>query len=251
MNTDYVACLINEYVARKALNNSYSERAFAKNLGVSPGFLKLLFQKKKHLSPARAKDFSNRLSWNEKKKRIFLKSVLHTASARRGSIGRSYKRKIPATEFFEVSDWFYFAIIEFLKVKNGSVSEEEMAAAFRLNKTEVRFALDRLLELKVVQKKNTHTYSIADHYEIPSTSSEAIRKYHRQTLNKAIEAIDSQSFTKRDFRALTLAFDSQRVDEVKKFIENFVSAFDKKFSAENLDSVYQLNVAFFRHDKEK
>lgn len=61
-STDY---LITEYVRRRNGNSRYSERAFAQAIGLSPGFMNLLFKGKKQLSLARAADIAHRLNWTE------------------------------------------------------------------------------------------------------------------------------------------------------------------------------------------
>ena len=72
MYTHYIDYLREEIVQRKLRNPRYSERAFAKATRLSPGFLKLVLQKKKDLSAQRAEEIAELLSWNAGKKRAFL-----------------------------------------------------------------------------------------------------------------------------------------------------------------------------------
>jgi len=83
-STDF---LMAEYVRRKDDNGRYSERSFAQALGLSPGFLKLLFQGKKHLSLARAQEITLRLQWTEAKRVKFLDSIqANSASVRKQAL---------------------------------------------------------------------------------------------------------------------------------------------------------------------
>jgi uncharacterized protein (TIGR02147 family) len=249
MSSQYVDLMIAEYIQRKNHNSRYSERAFAQAVGLSPGFLKLLFQGKKQLGLPRAKEIAGRLNWNQSKKIEFLKSVQATSSAKSKIL--SGKFILSDKDFFEISDWFHFAIIEYIKVKNGSVSLGQICSALVLTKTEASFALKHLVRMEMIQEVGHLKYSARTNYEVPSISSEGIRKYHRQMLSRAISAIDAQDMDRRDLRGLTLAFDSRRMEEAKKDIQKFSAMFEKKYGGGINDSVYQLSLALFRLDKEK
>ena len=244
----YVHLLIGEYVERKAFNQNYSERAFARSLGLSAGFLKLLFQGKKNLSLDRAKAISDLLEWNGSKKNTFLKKVKD--SSHRTSAKAKGKVLVQPEDFFEVSDWYNFAIIEYIKTKNNKVSAPQIAAALKVSLTEINFALKNLVKIGLIEPGQDNHFKVPNRYEIPSISSAGIRKYHKQSLQKAKDAIEEQNFDQRDFRGLTLAFNSKKIDEAKKYLEKFVADFDKKFGGSAADSVYQLNTSLFRLDTE-
>ncbi len=239
----HVDLLILEHIRRKNINARYSERAFAKSLGLSPGFLKLLFQGKKNISQSRAKIVADRLNWTQSQKSTFLKSV--PASSK---VEKMLKNKfvLSDTDFFEVSDWFHFAIIELIKVKKGKVTTDQICKEFNISRTEADFALKHLVRLEILKTKDSKIYSAPDKYEIPSVSSSGIRKYHKQMLNRAIEAIEDQPMEQRDLRGLTLAFDQKQISEAQKEIQKFVTHFEKKFVPQAANSVYQLSLAFFK-----
>lgn len=246
---DYVDLLVNEYLQRKNLDKRYSERAFARSLGLSAGYLKLLFQGKKNLSFQRAQIVGEKLDWAESKKSLFLKKVKN-ATVKNSPHSRG-KVLLKSENFFEVSDWFHFAIIEFIKTKESTISAADIAEGLNISITEVNYALKNLIHIGLVQKNEKMGFKVPDRYEIPSVSSAGIRKYHKQTLQLASSAIETQPFDTRDFRALTLSFDVARMEEAKKCLEKFVADFDKKFSTGSVKAVYQLNTAFFRLDQEK
>lgn len=248
MEIEYVDLLVGEYVRRKNTNPAYSERAFARSIKVSPGFLKLLFQKKKRLSIKRAADVAMRLGWDEGKKKAFIKSIQYNEFKRGGHLRN--KQILSAQSFFEISDWYHFAIIELIKTHSGSVSIEQIASSLGLSKTQTQFAVKNLLKNDVIEEASAGAYRVPGNYEIPSMSSGAIRKYHKQTNELAIAALENQPFETRDFRGLTLAFEKDKIDEAKREIAKFIAAFEKKFGNGDLDSVYQMNLSFFQLNKE-
>jgi uncharacterized protein (TIGR02147 family) len=239
--------LMAEYIRRKNDNSRYSERAFAQALGLSPGFLKLLFQGKKQLSFDRAKEITLRLQWTEAQRAKFLNSI-QTDSAKKAKILKG-KFLLSELDFFEISDWFHFAIVELIKSKNGQSSLDEICQRLKISKTEATFALKHLKRLNMVEEVAKSTFQVPESYEVPSTTSAGIRKYHKQMLEKAKEAVEEQTVQERDLRGLTLAFDKSRVQEAKEDIQKFVAQFEKKYGKGPRDSVYQLSLALFRLDK--
>jgi uncharacterized protein (TIGR02147 family) len=247
MTYNYIDLLIGEYVQRKAKNKAYSERAFARSLGLSPGFLKLLFQRKKNLSEARADEIARKIGWTELKREKFLSSRRISGNGRKL---KSQQTKLSEADFLEISDWYHFAIIELIKTRAGSVSIEQISKALGLSRAEVKFSV-KLLEMRsLIRRIGDAQYSLTEYYEMPSVTSDAIRKYHQQTLTLALESVTAQSNETRDLRALTLAFDSAYLSEAKQYIEEFVASFDEKFSRGQRSSVYQMNIALFKLDKE-
>lgn len=248
MSEIYVDLLVAEYISRKAVNSRYSERAFASAVGLSPGFLKLLFQGKKKLSVARAQEVASRLNFREPKRSKFLKSV--RGAADKASSHLSGKNLLQENEFTEISDWFCFAIVELVKVKRGNISMEQVVDELGISKTEVVFAFNQLMKIGILKEDSRGHYCVPDSYEMPSISSEGIRRFHRQMLLMAHASVSSQTPEERDLRGLTLAFEKSRLDEARKDIQKFVTAFEKKFGQGEVDSVYQLSLSMFRLDKD-
>lgn len=245
--TSSIDFLMAEYIRRKNDNSRYSERAFAQALGLSPGFLKLLFQGKKQLSLARAQEITLRLQWTEAQRVAFLNSI-QIASAKKAKTLKG-KFLLNELDFFEVSDWFHFAIIELIKSKNGECTIQEICRRLEISKTEATFALKHLKRLKMIEGVKKDSYQVPESYEVPSITSEGIRKYHKQMLQRAKDAVEEQNLDERDLRGLTIAFDKARVHEAKKDIQKFVAQFEKKYGKDSRNSVYQLSLAFFRLDK--
>lgn len=243
-STDF---LVAEYVRRKSSNSKYSERAFAKAVGLSPGFLKLLFQGKKQLSFSRANEVAHNLKWTESQKAKFLGS-LQKESVKKAKTLKG-KFLLSEIDFFEISDWFHFAIIELIKSQGSTATLQEICQRLAISKTEGAFALKHLTHLGMLEAVEKDHYRVPENYEVPSATSQGIRKYHRQMLQKAIDAIEEQNTDRRDLRGLTLAFSPARLHEAKADIQNFVAQFEKKYGKGSRTSVYQLSTALFRLDK--
>ncbi len=246
MMNEYIDLLTEELVQRKQNNHRYSERAFAKYLGLSPGFLKLLFQRKKQLSLIRAQEIANRLNWSRAKTKSFLESV--SSQSRKNKNRLKDKFLLQSENFLEISDWFYFAIVEYLKLKKGQCTDLEIAKAFDLSTAEVRYALRRLEKAMLIHQENDG-FRIVENYEVPSISSDGIKKFHHQMQKLSQDAIYQQPIDMRDLRALTLSFDSKKFQQAQIDIQKFVSNFEKKYGGKDPDTIYQLNLSFFQLNK--
>ena len=120
----YVDILKGEFERRKLLNPSYSLRAFARDLSMSPPRLSQILSGKHGLSVKAAGEISKKLKLDDESHQWFCDSVgaLH---ARGGKERREFQAKIKKIkektkkftklqlEYFEViSDWYNFAILE-------------------------------------------------------------------------------------------------------------------------------------------
>src|SRR5580704_5383113 len=71
----YIDYLKEEKARRTERNPSYSLRAFARSIELSPGFLNLLLQKKRSLSFERAQEIAKKINWSIEKNHAFLELV--------------------------------------------------------------------------------------------------------------------------------------------------------------------------------
>jgi hypothetical protein len=213
MKTQFVAELFREYQERKSRSRGYSERAFARDIGLSPGFLKLLMQRKKKISAERARKVARTLMWGEEKI-AFLTS----------------DDSIHDLDFLEISDWYHFAVIEMLRTSKTGLTADEIARRLSITRSEVDYAMKHL-------------------HSTRGDSPEGETKLQRQTLTKAIDALDNQQTA--SFRTECLAFDPARTEEVRTYFEKVVEDFKSKFSDGDRTAIYQLNLACHRLDKAK
>ena len=242
----YTDFLKEELVIRQSSNALYSERAFAASIGLSPSFFKLLLQKKRNLSVQRAADVAHSIGWDETKIETFV-GVVKSQTPCDYRDKRGKHKKIELNTFSEIADLHCFAIIELLKTAKSPLSIEDISQRLSISIEQSNQMVHRLFELGFISKGKKGRYKSIEKYEVPSMSSEVIQRYHKQVLEKASQAAQ-QPTDVREYRSLTLAFDSERMTEAKKAIEKFMVDFDRKFGTGDRDSVYQFTMAFFRLD---
>ncbi len=242
-----------EYLDRKVRRSSYSERAFARDLKVSSGFISLLFRGQRSLSPAKGLQIANRLGWSEERVNQFVDLIQRQGLQSASSAKVKGKAKSPFVEleidaFRFIADLNHIAALTLIQSRDGQTSKS-VAKILGLTPVEAELVISRLNRLGMVEDENGRLKTSKKSVEIKEVPSEAIRSLHRQAILKAEEAIEGQSAAIRNLAALTLSFNPRQMSEAKAFTNRFLKAFEKKFGNADHGEIYQINTQFFKLSK--
>jgi uncharacterized protein (TIGR02147 family) len=258
---DYRFLLQDELDLRRKKNASYSLRAFAKHLGVSPAYLSQLFSQKRGLSEKVAFQFAQKLNWKGAKKKIFVELIRYEKTKdvdTRHNLLRditSYKKNIKyrdlrIDEFEFIAQWIHAALLEMISLKNFRAEPKWLAKRLGVSQTDIEVALRRLLRIGLLKFENSVLVKSDTHFRIRDISSEAIRQFHKTHLQRAESALEKQSQEERDITGITLAFDRKKLDQVREAIRQFRADINQLCSeSDSKDSIYQLSIQFFRLDQ--
>jgi len=257
MNTDYKDIIKTKFSERCERNNHYSLRAFARDLGISPQRLSHILNGRHGISETAAEAMALKLGMNQEETQIFCmlvqekharsKVAKNQAIQKLQEIKSSYKT-LDVDHFKIISDWYHFAIMELTQIEGFSSSPKWIAKALGITELQVKAAIERLLRLEMLNKDKKGKLSLTGQFfaDPKGVPSEALRKFHRQLMSKASEALDFQGLDERDVTSLILAFNGQDIPEAKKDIKKFRDGFDKKFSKNKIkDQVYCLGIQLF------
>jgi uncharacterized protein (TIGR02147 family) len=150
--------------------------------------------------------------------------------------------------FFMISDWYYFAILSLAETEGFVGTEKSIAKRLGLSETVVGEALERLLRLDMLERdpKTKKLRVTGEQFEAMSAvTTPALKKANHQNLELAQKALDETQFEERDFTAITLCFDPERMEEAKKLIKNFRRNFCKTMESKNKKEVYKLCLQLF------
>lgn len=241
-----------EYADRKKSRPKYSERAFAKFLKLSPGFLKLFFQGKKSISVKRAIELGRRLNWSEIKINLAI-DVLQKSKSKNQYIldGRQDEplskayQAMSLENFTILSEWYFFAIVELCDLYPEGVTLPIVIRRLGLSEVDASLALMQLVHAGLITHVEKKYKKLQLHYGVAEQDSDIIRKYHTQVLEKSIHSLSTQILDVRENMALVLSFDSAKMKEAKAAITKFTHDFNQAYSGEKNDSVYQLIISFF------
>ncbi|OFZ19097.1 MAG: hypothetical protein A2X94_10125 [Bdellovibrionales bacterium GWB1_55_8] len=217
-----------ELVNLKLKNPSYSLRAFARKLGITPSALSEVLNGKRNISGKLAERLADRLMLDPEKKQNLLMTFsqekrrqaaasVHGSSTQRASI------QLGMDHFKTVSDWYHFAILSLAETKTFRSDPAWIAKRLGLSKSVVTAAIERLLRLEMLNQDESGQlrptgvgYTTSD--EIANVS---LRKSHAQNLELARASLEHDEVTLRDFTAITVSIDPAKIPEAKKMIRKF------------------------------
>ena len=108
----------------------------------------------------------------------------------------------------------------------------------------------RLEKLGLVRRGGDGWESSGEHLKTsPQVRSAAIRRVHRQYLDKAIEALEDLPAESRDITGMTLAVNSRRIATARAMIAEFRSTLRKFLEEGPKDTVLRVNVQMFPIEK--
>lgn len=147
--------------------------------------------------------------------------------------------------FQYISKWYFSPLM--LMVKNDdSPNFEDLAERLRnkISVSELKQAYELLKRLGFVgQNKMARETS----FDIPSA---AIQQHHREMMARASESVSEQLMTSRELSSSTLQMKPEKIELAKTRIREFVKDFISEFHEADAESVYQMNLQFFKHTKD-
>lgn len=255
---DYRAFLKQELEVRCKRNPRYSLRCFARDLGLSSSRLSEVMTGKSGISRERAKAIGILVGLENSRLDLFcdLVEAQHARSTIKRELAKKRLLKYEAPHHTElqidtfrvISDWYHYAILELTYLPGFESTSSWISSSLGISPTEARLAVERLLRLNLLIKENGKLRAREDFTtSTDGVPSDAIRKFHKQLLDKALAAIEGQPTHVRNFSSVILAFDSNKYDEAVDRLKKFRRQFNHEFSATKAaDGVYCLGIQFFR-----
>ncbi len=261
VKVNYKYLISHELKIRVQKNPSYSLRAFAKFLEVSPAYISQIFSQKRILSDERAKDFSKKFKWPAKKRKLFL-ALIQYEKTKDPQVKQDFLEQIEdllELEFIElqedqfqlISEGYHYSIIELTNIKDFRADPKWVAERLGITLFQAESGMQRLLRLGLLKHESGSLRKSMPNYRIDGIPSIAIRAFHKEKLRLAEEALETQSLLERDFAGVTLSIRRKDVAHVRELSRNFIEKLMKlSDKVESPDSVYHLSTQFFRLDKE-
>lgn len=258
---DYRTYLKSVLLDRISRNPSYSLRAFATQIGIAPGMLSQVFRGQKNLSAQKGIHIAAKLGLESDKESYFI-NLIQLA----GTVDVEAKERIleklnrlnpsqPARDlsvdhFHSVANWICSAGITLLNATTEGLSAKEIANRLGVTSFEAEEAMERWIQLNLVQKNASNLYSKtnSDHLMMASASPNgALKAFYRKMFEKASVALDEQSNEERLTGFEVLSFDPKQLGEVNQIIEEAINKILKKAkSTKQASEVYHLGFQFFR-----
>ena len=255
---DYRQILKTSFTDRRNKNPSYSLRTFAADAGVSASMLSEILNHKKKLARKTALKISTALRFNKRQQDAFLLSVDYEKPAlgqnkeqlaeKMRNHARVGKVLVPMTGQEEViSNPQYVTLLAMLKLKNFRYNLTWISGLLGTFQHETNALFKKLTEIGSIRfnEKNepetVHNF-IASNGEV---SVDAVRAYHRTSLNRALHAIDSVPQAERSYFSSVFAIHDEDFPLIQEEIRQFQEQLFLKYGHQtNANRVYSLQNQF-------
>lgn len=250
--------LLEEFNTRVKKNKSYSLRAFARDLKISPTFCHQVLNKSRLLSEKKAHHITHNLNWSLTRKRVFVLVVRYEAAKTvehkcdllteinkvDKNVLKSYNINIDV--FKHLAQWHNLAVIELCRLENFKNDPQWIAKKLNISENESLATLKRLKHLGILQEQGDALKPSYENGVIQDLPSEWIRLHHRQVISRAINAITQQHFKERILSSVTFAVNTKNLTKAGELINKFRDEMMLLLETPPLDEVYQLSVQLYR-----
>jgi uncharacterized protein (TIGR02147 family) len=266
--TDYRKYLEAFYAAKCERNPSYSMSTFVRQAGLgenSRGYLKLIIEGKRNLTPNTVRRFMDALSLKGKDA-LYFENLVFFNQAKNGQDKQYYFERLEASaegsgsKQFELlkssyqyfTCWYYVAVRELVGLATFTEDTGWISSQLRnkISRRQAQESLDLLVNLglirrdengKLVQSEPLVKYA-------GGTFNEIHHKFHLEMIERAKESLIGDPYLERNGSGVTLSCDNAKLPEIKKAIDAFRDELTVKFGlgSTNPDTVFQISVQLFQ-----
>ena len=217
-----------DFHAKQEKNPSYSLRAYARYLDISPTSLSLFLSNKRGLS-----------SKNEDK-------IVDKLGLGKESVSSDTFTELDLAKLNVLSDWHYFAILSLLETEDYQDCPRWIASRLNISVEAAQEALETLTKLNFIKKENgKHLYTGVQLKTPHNVRSFAIRHSHHQALDLAKASLEIDDIHLRDFSAVTVATTPEKIEQASQYIKEFRRKLMKFLESEDKTEVYRLSIQLF------
>jgi uncharacterized protein (TIGR02147 family) len=261
-HTNYRNYLKELLAERIQKNPAYSLRAMAQNLGLVNSQLSEVINGKANLSLTNALKVAHKLGLSDSESEYFCwllqleaESDLVAREVILGKVNRLRQAQVArpmhdltVDQFKQISDWHHSAILELVSLDGFELSPENVAEALGISKLDAGVAIDRLERLELIERSESGSYRRVHQALVVRSpvQNAAMRNFYRQMMQKASDALESQTPDQRLSGYETLTFSSEALPEAREAIDQFFDEMiriSRKYPRKT--EVYHLLVHFF------
>ena len=258
---DYRDILKKELAKRKQNNVRYSLRAFARDLDLYQSKLSEIMSGKQGMSEASGKAVAQRLRLNTEETEFFMLLIEHKHARSKAArdIAKVKLRKFSLLEsvkmrndlFKLISSWEHMAIMEVVQLTNAKTTSKAIAEALDVPEKKIKECINRLLKYGLLIREDKKLKrATQQHYEWgENVPSDSIKEFHKQILQRSIQALYSTPLEKRDIRTSILSINEEDLPLVEQKIQQTSMEINKLlFKSKKKDKVYVFSCQFFPID---
>lgn len=256
---DHRDYLKHEFAARIRRRPLYSQRAFARDLGLSSSTLTDYLKGRMRLSSGRVVQLGKSLGLSAEQKQHWI-DLLESRFAKNGTDRNLSELRVKARlqaqnhsisldEFKVISDWYHFGYLELLTLDNKKYSDVKKAAsALGIPLKTMEQAVKRLKTLQFIRVDDKGIFQVDPSTQVgDQIPSEAIRRYHEQLMSKAQEALKTQPMDQRFNSSTVFALPQSQVPLIMERLKSLAFELLDPYltTQQKNDALYGLNFQFF------
>jgi uncharacterized protein (TIGR02147 family) len=257
---DYRTVLRDALARRCQANPSYNMSRFARDLGLSPGRLSEIFSRRQGLSIEVGKRIGGILGLSEGETEFFCDQIEfeHGRSQAKRELARLRllkrseeldKLALEVDTFQVISDWYHFAIVQLIEIPIFREDPKWIGKALNISAAEAASAVDRLLRVGILYRDDKGALNRVDETIVVhnKVSSEAVRKFHEQVMDKAKMVLSTRPLAERTISSGMVCIRRSDFEEIRAKVRRFSSRLLKEAEASPKDkeAVYCLSMQFF------
>jgi len=247
--TDQIALqtkLRTHFLALQRKNSSFSLRAFAQKLQLSPSALSEILNGKRKVSRQLAEKILSQMGTDPKEQSKILSLFQKTSRPDFQEDPASDRKylELKSDQFQMISKWHHFAILSLVETKGFQANPLWIAKRLGIKLPEAEQALERLERMGFIQWSRAQKKIKLTQAQLSTTddvANPAIRQSHYEDLHLSTQALDQVAVEDRDFSSLTIAIDKSKLPEAKKMIREFQDRLCAFLETGHQDEVYKLN----------
>lgn len=262
---DPIQVIESAFLMRKNKNSHYSLRSFARDLGISPGQLSKLLNRKISLTRKQAARIAVVLELSKSETTAFIHHAILNAPVNakvskalrektKKDVSNKLKNSLPMTNysverFKAISQWYHLPLLELTYLDTFKADESWIAKQLGISAIEARDAIRRLLDLGLLEKCHQKGLrKTTNHLFINSHSEPEVRKYERAMMEKGMNYLDQFSEAEKNLQlmnSITFPTSQARVPEIRAAILEFQKKILKLIQKDSFEEVYQMNCQLF------
>jgi uncharacterized protein (TIGR02147 family) len=232
----------------RTANPAFSLRAFARKLGLDSGALSSFMNGKRRVSRKMAGKIADAMGLDPQERSEVLSGFKESSHSAAPVSGETLKYlQLTADQFRIIAKWHHFAILSLMETKGFKSDSEWIASRFGITKAQVQDALERLKRLGMISMDAPGKFRPGKaKYRTPDDLANlSLRQGHAENLELGKQSLVRDAAHQRDFTAITMAIDPNKLVEAKVLIRNFQDDLSSLLESGQQTEVYKLCVQLF------
>lgn len=240
IESDISVFLYEVLAKRQEKNSKYSLRAFARDLGISPGRVSEILHGRRLPGQDLILRIAEALKLSETETEDLFRLIRRQRMVRKENAGA---RQLLTDEYAMVADLDCYALLMLMGTVEFKSDTRWMAARLGITELRALSILERLERLQLIRHRGGVYERVQHHitstHEIPS---DILKESHQNVLKHAMESIYSVEVAKRDITSITIPADPAKLGRAKEEIRTFRRRMAKLMADGRPSEVYNLNI---------